>query len=148
MFHFSFKSINSAKFPVSSFFLVIFINIFLLSIHNGYFCIMVSKQEIEQRLCKTEKPCLHYSKCEIDKSSFYPKCVCNNECDISDFRLAIRQSTKFSNISEKDLPSKLSEPICGTDGENYLNFCELKKSSCKLKKDLGIYVNSIIFLNI
>ncbi len=126
-------------------FFICFINIYLSNL-NGCSCILVSKQEIEQRLCKMEKPCPYYSKCEIDQVSFYPKCACRDECNVSDFKSALsRQPHKFYNLSDKDLLSKMTAPLCGTDGENYSNFCDLKKTSCKLKKDIEVYVRFNFF---
>ena len=96
---------------------------------------MIGKEEIEERLCKAIKPCPHYSKCEIDENGFYPKCVCKNACDLTDFSSALStHPQKFFNISEL-----FATRVCGTDGEDYLNFCVLKQKSCELKKDIGIY---------
>ncbi len=102
-------------------------------------CIVIGSEHLEQTLCKS-KLCPYYGKCVIDENGFFPKCVCSNECDLSEFNINYNPQYKRQNdMIQNELVISQDIKICGNDGNDYKNICELKKQSCNHQKDIRIH---------
>ena len=119
---------------------IILLNMLILNNDNGilHSCFILKSEELEQSLCKSMKPCKHYATCKMDKNEFYPKCVCQDDCDIAEFRLALKTFAHESMLSYS-VKGLFLKNLCGTDGEDYTNFCELRQNMCESQKFIGIY---------
>ena len=126
---------------------LLFISVFLLTNKYGivYNCIVYGTEQLEQNLCKS-KVCPNYGKCKIDEVNFFAKCVCPSECDLNDLNSSPQM---FMIKDEDDKPRQktkeiitnelFSQTVCGNDGRDYTNFCELKKESCESNKEIKIF---------
>lgn len=134
---------------LTQFFYVIILLINCSNNKTKYFfinsCIVIGPEQLEQSLCKS-KVCPNYGKCKIDENEFYAKCVCPDECDITDFTSApqmfmINDDTNSLNYKSREVLANelFSQTVCGSDGRDYENFCELKKESCRLNREIKIF---------
>lgn len=94
--------------------------LFFMKINSS--CLIIGQDRLEEKLCK-EKICPNYSICKLDKNNLIPECVCPSECE---------------DDSDQHKSLVLSRKVCGTDGKDYSNFCELKKHSCKNNREIKI----------
>lgn len=121
-------------------------------------CIVYGTEQLEESLCKT-KSCPFYGKCKIDEHGFVAKCICPNECDLSDltsggasqlfmigdYEINNNQHQAIGNIaaavkSKEEITSSLfGQTVCGSDGFNYKSYCDLKKESCKSSREIKIF---------
>ena len=90
--------------------------------------------------------CPNYSKGVIDENGFFAKCICPSECDYSPSSNQLdsygsynRKETKLRADKESISNELFSQTICGNDGKNYNNFCELKQQSCLQNKEIKIF---------
>ena len=111
--------------------------IILLFSKNALSCIIIGTDRLEQNLCE-KKVCPNYGKCKIDNENSqlsFTKCVCSNECDISDTSSMLLPDYLKSNGMTL---LSINEPVCGSDGKNYANACNLRFSSCEQRTDIRI----------
>jgi len=102
-------------------------------------CVFVGKEQLEQRMCK-DKECPFYGKCKLSEHTLEPICVCPHECE----PMVTNSSLLASNfgfsygygIRDNEL---LGQTVCGNDGNNYKNFCELQRESCLSNKEIKIF---------
>ncbi|CAF0717274.1 unnamed protein product [Brachionus calyciflorus] len=91
-----------------------------------------SCDRLELKLCKN-KACPNYATCKIEENGLVPKCVCPTSCQ--------NHTSEFNSDSNPRHFSNeilLNRIICGSDGNDYENFCELKKFSCKMNREIKI----------
>jgi hypothetical protein len=126
-------------------------------------CVIYGTGQLEQSLCKS-KTCPNYSVCKIDENGFYAKCVCPTECDVAvgldnvDALLdelkahsvhlpakVLRLRHYYSKKKKKRVNANLAQElinnhvVCGTNGLDYRNFCELKKHSCRSGREIQLF---------
>lgn len=130
-------------------------------------CIVYGTEQLEESLCKS-KMCPFYAKCKLDEHSFVAKCICPDECgdieeltSIKNAAIAAAASQLYMitgsnsgktfeiNVSDRSfsisksredvLRSLFAKTVCGNDGKDYENFCELKKESCRSSRDIKIF---------
>ena len=106
------------------------INLLFLTTRFGDCCIIIGTEQLEQNLCKT-KVCSNYGKCRIDESRLVPECVCPAECEADDFVGMLSDWLKHANLTRDEL-------VCGSDGKDYKDFCQLRKMSCQQNKEIKI----------
>lgn len=95
---------------------------FFLFLKFNSTCLIIGKDNLEEKLC-SDKTCPNYGSCKLNRNSFTPECACPTEC---------------KDESEQQNTLILGSGICGTDGKDYLNFCELKNYSCKKNREIKI----------
>lgn len=103
-------------------------------------CIVIGIDQLEKTLCKS-KACPNYSKCKIDENGFYAKCYCPYDCDLNNVNSMIDMfafSMNFSTLNLDNTVIKTDQIVCGTDGKDYANFCQLQKQSCNENTDIKI----------
>lgn len=114
--------------------LVIRLIVFLhfISFLNIYTCcIVIGIDQLEKSLCKS-KACPNYSKCKIDENGYYAKCYCPYDCDLNDLNSMLEMfETPLNYTSSSMINIRTDQPVCGTNGKDYANFCELQKEACK-----------------
>ena len=96
-----------------------------------FLCFVINPEQLEQTLCKS-KACPYYGKCVLDDNGFFTKCVCPSECETNDLEFNL----PFNN-NELAAPREFS--LCGNDGLDYANLCELKRQSCLLAKEIKVF---------
>ena len=106
------------------------INLLFLTTRFGDCCIIIGTEQLEQNLCKT-KVCSNYGKCRIDESRLVPECVCPVDCEEDDFVSMLSDWLKHVNLTRDEL-------VCGSDGKDYKDFCQLRKMSCEQNKEIKI----------
>jgi hypothetical protein len=104
--------------------------IFILKIETFSCCIIIDTEQLEHNLCRT-KECPNYSKCTINENRLIPECNCQTECEINDYIDMLTEPLKNHK-------PKMDDIICGTDGKDYENFCQLRQISCKQNKEIKI----------
>jgi hypothetical protein len=126
-------------------------------------CIFYGKEQLELNLCRSKK-CPFYGKCKIDEINFTAKCVCPINCD-EDEKVSLAMTSDHQDVNtdpnmaslssnenwykrrhRKDADAAASivnnafkQSICGTDGQDYANYCHLKKQSCLQNKQVKIF---------
>lgn len=65
------------------------------------------------------KECSYGAKCVPSLDGLTARCQCTERCD------------SFGDTYE-------NKPVCGNDGRNYANICELHRSACREMKDIKI----------
>ncbi len=112
------------------------INIFLFNLNENhkqtcFGCIIIGTEQLEHNLCRT-KVCPNYSKCKINENLLVPECYCSEgSCNPNDYVEMLVSSLKNVNISQ-------TQVVCGNDGKDYENFCQLRQASCKQNKEIKI----------
>ena len=118
---------------------IVFFMFFSYFQFNVNCCVFVDKEQLEQRMCK-DKECPFYGKCKLSEHTLEPICVCPHECDsIGPNSTQVISKFGFSygyGIRDNEL---LSQTVCGNDGNNYKNFCELQRESCLSNKEIKIF---------
>jgi hypothetical protein len=129
----------------------------------GYCCVIsMHLEQLEKNLCKT-KVCHNYAKCIVEEQNgFVTKCVCPNECEEEEQSvintIEFYQQTRNKNYTfnsnrqqarkqrqrqewqreHRGLATSSRRVVCGSDGRDYVSFCELKKQSCIRNKEIRV----------
>lgn len=108
----------------------------LFNLVNHFLSCHIGKDRLEHKLCKS-KSCPNYSICKIEENGLVPKCICPTTCEND--TLEFHQDREHHH-SNRELSNEilLNGVICGSDGNDYESFCDLKKYSCRSNKEVKL----------